>query len=142
MTVTLTNTGRRMRTFLLHHDPFCVRAKSCRCTRTVGGTRFAGAVRVPAQGQAAGLSDAVLSLPDVVAAVRGGSIRAARVQEPASPARARASSASVSNAPTDEQVAPNEADASEPGRPSDGPDSPEPTGSQDKRRKRKGGVSK
>lgn len=76
MTVTLLNTTRRLVVLLLTHEPCCVATGRCSCSMRLDGIRLPAAVTLPAGQPVRGLSDAVLGLPEVAAALRTGALRA------------------------------------------------------------------
>lgn len=72
MTVTLTNVSRRCLVFVLAHDVFCAARGRCACK---GAAPSSLAV---ASGVSATIDDAVLSVPEVIRAVREGALRVKR----------------------------------------------------------------
>lgn len=76
MSISLTNTSRRCIVFVLAHDVFCVADGRCRCTP---GTRPVPASLTLATGVTVdGLDDAVLTVPEVIRAIRDGALAANR----------------------------------------------------------------
>lgn len=82
MTVTLTNTTRRLAVFLLPHDSYCAACGNCVCTRRSDGVMLAGALTLPSARAVAALPDAILQVPSIKRALRCGELRAER-QAPA-----------------------------------------------------------
>ncbi|HVJ21559.1 MAG TPA: hypothetical protein VM686_39385 [Polyangiaceae bacterium] len=92
MTVYLTNTSGRCTVFVLAHETYCRALGKCRCDveqgrrarRTAKSLTLASGVTSPA------LDDAVLTIPDVVRAVKRGDVSVKRhvpeLPEPAVPA--------------------------------------------------------
>ena len=80
MTVSLTNTSRRCLVFVLAHETYCKALGECRCDveegrrprRTAKSLTIASAVTSPA------LDDAVLTIPEVVRAVKRGDLSVKR----------------------------------------------------------------
>lgn len=103
MTIVLTNTTRRVRVVLLPHDIFCARAGRCACTKRRDGVRLPAALTLPARESVDRLDEALLALPEVLAAVRAGDLRV--TTEPA-PEPAPAPSAVPAGAPPEDE--PNE----------------------------------
>lgn len=85
MTVTLTNTSRRLKVVTLTHTTYCEVCGECSCTITPGRTprRLAASITLLGGNTSAELDDAVLHLPDVMRAVRAGELRVAHVPHPA-----------------------------------------------------------
>lgn len=76
MSISLTNASRRCLVFVLAHDKFCVASGRCRCT---GGDRPVPTSLTLATGVTIDeLDDAVLSVPEVIRAVREGALSASR----------------------------------------------------------------
>ena len=72
MTVKLTNNTRRMKVFHLPHDTYCAALKSCACV-ALGGRdlrRIPSSLTIPSGGVVVNLPDAVLAVPEIVAAVK------------------------------------------------------------------------
>lgn len=90
MTVTLTNTSRRLRVITLVHERYCEVCGRCCCTVTPGRTprRLAAAVTLPAGSTSDALDQAVLDLPDVARAIRAGDLRAEPRPSPSAPGNA------------------------------------------------------
>ena len=84
MTITLTNASRRITVINLIHDIYCEARGTCVCTLQ-GGKRHARAVTIPAGESVADLDEAVLTLPDVIRAVRAGDLRVRRQAPPPKP---------------------------------------------------------
>jgi len=76
VTVSLLNTTHRLVVLLLAHDPCCVATGRCSCSMRLDGIRLPAAVTLPAGQPVRGLSDEVLELPEVAAALRAGALRA------------------------------------------------------------------
>ena len=80
MTVSLTNTSGRCLVFVLAHETYCKSLGECRCDvepgrrarRTARSLTLASGVTIPA------LDDAVLTVPDVVRAVKRGDLSVKR----------------------------------------------------------------
>lgn len=85
MSVTLTNTSRRLKVITLAHETYCEVRGQCACAITPGRTprRLAASITLPAGSASAELDDAVLRLPDIMRAVRAGELRVAHVTHPA-----------------------------------------------------------
>ncbi len=81
MTITLINTIRRIAVISLRHDIYCKALGTCVCSETKG-KRHARAVTIPAGESVSDFEEAVLTLPDVIRAVRAGELRVRR-QPPA-----------------------------------------------------------
>lgn len=88
MTISLTNTSGRCLVFVLAHETYCKVLGECRCEvelgrrarRTARSLTLASGVTGPA------LDDAVLTIPDVVRAVKRGEVSVKRhVPEPSRP---------------------------------------------------------
>ncbi len=76
MSISLTNTSRRCLVFVLAHDVFCVANGRCRCAL---GVRPVPTSLTLATGVTVdGLDDAVLTVPEVIRAIRDGALAANR----------------------------------------------------------------
>jgi hypothetical protein len=76
VTVSITNTSRRCLVFVLAHDVFCVAQGRCLCAP---GARPVPTSLTLATGVTVdGLDDAVLTVPEVVRAIRDGALAANR----------------------------------------------------------------
>ena len=84
MTVTLINTSRRIAVINLIHDIYCEALGTCVCTETKG-KRHTRAVTIPAGESIADLHEAVLTIPEVIRAVRAGELRVRRQAPPSNP---------------------------------------------------------
>jgi len=84
MTITLINASRRIAVINLVHDAYCKSLGSCVCS-VQGAKRHARAVTIPAGESVADLDEAVLTLPDVIRAIRAGELRVRRQPPPAKP---------------------------------------------------------
>ena len=80
MSVTLTNLKPRLRAFLLPHADYCGAQLACACVPVPGrdARRVPSSLTLPADASVAGLSDAVLAVPEIARAVRAGELRAMR----------------------------------------------------------------
>ena len=87
MTVSLTNTSRRMRAFTLPHETYCQARGQCACSQSSGRAprRLASSLTLAADTACANLDDAVVAVPDIARAIRAGELRLER--EPPSPAK-------------------------------------------------------
>lgn len=76
MSISLTNTSRRCLVLVLAHEIFCVANGRCRCAPGVRPvpTSLTLAVGVTVEG----LDEAVLAVPAVIRAIRGGALAANR----------------------------------------------------------------
>ena len=84
MSITLINATRRMTVINLTHDLYCKALGTCICTETKG-KRHTRAVTIPAGESIADLHEAVLTIPEVVRAVRAGELRVRRQAPPSKP---------------------------------------------------------
>ena len=84
MTITLINASRRIAVINLTHDIYCDSKGTCVCGLQ-GGKRHARAVTIPAGESVTDLDEAVLTLPDVIRAVRAGELRVRRQAPPPKP---------------------------------------------------------
>ena len=84
MTITLINATRRMTVINLIHDIYCEALGTCVCT-VFKGKRHARAVTIPAGESVADLDEAVLTIPEVIRAVRAGDLRVRRHAPPSKP---------------------------------------------------------
>lgn len=84
MTITLINATRRITVINLIHDVYCEAKGTCVCGLQ-GGKRHARAVTIPAGESVADLDEAVLTLPDVIRAIRAGELRVRRQPPPPKP---------------------------------------------------------
>ncbi|MFI5298053.1 MAG: hypothetical protein ACHREM_08140 [Polyangiales bacterium] len=75
MTMTLTNTARRLVTFVLAHDTYCSKCGRCACTVRRDGVRLAASLTFAAGARATGIDAVVLDVPAIRAAVHGGTLR-------------------------------------------------------------------
>jgi hypothetical protein len=76
VSISLTNASRRCLVFVLVHDVFCVADGRCRCAP---GIRPVPASLTLATGVTVdGLADAVLTVPEVIRAIRDGALAANR----------------------------------------------------------------
>ncbi len=81
MSITLINATRRMTVINLVHDIYCEALATCVCTVTKG-KRHARAVTIPAGESVSDLHEVMLTIPEVIRAVRAGDLRVRR-QAPA-----------------------------------------------------------
>ena len=81
---TLINASRRIAVINLIHDIYCEALGTCVCTVTKG-KRHARAVTIPAGEAVSDLHEAVLTLPEVIRAVRAGELRVRRQAPPSKP---------------------------------------------------------
>jgi len=84
MTITLINSTRRIAVINLNHDVYCEAKGTCACGLQ-GGKHHARAVTIPAGESVTDLDEAVLTLPDVIRAVRAGELRVRRQAPPPKP---------------------------------------------------------
>ena len=84
MTITLINATRRITVLNLTHDTYCKALGSCICA-VQGSKRHARAVTIPAGEAVTDLDEAVLTLPEVIRAVRKGDLRVRRQAPPPKP---------------------------------------------------------
>ena len=84
MSITLINANRRIAVINLAHDTYCKSLGSCVCL-VQGAKRHARAVTIPAGESVADLHEAVLTLPDVIRAIRAGELRVRRQPPPPKP---------------------------------------------------------
>ena len=82
MTVALISTTRRVAVFVLSHSTYCAALERCVCTRRRDGALLAEALTVPALTRVPDLPDAVLAVPAITLAVRGGALRVERSPDP------------------------------------------------------------
>ena len=75
MSVAVTNTSRRCQVFVLAHDVYCAAVGRCACRP--GARRVASSLTI-ASGLTVSVDDAVLSVPELVRAVRDGSLSVKR----------------------------------------------------------------
>jgi hypothetical protein len=73
--VAITNTSRRGLVFVLDHDVYCAELGRCACRS--GAHRVASSLTI-ASGLTVSVDDAVLSVPELVRAVRDGSLSVKR----------------------------------------------------------------
>ena len=83
-TITLINATRRIAVINLNHDLYCEALGTCVCTKTKG-KRHARAVTIPAGEAVADLHQAVLTIHEVIRAIRAGDLRVRRQAPPARP---------------------------------------------------------
>ena len=84
MTITLTNTTRRMKVINLPHDVYCAAAARCACDST-RGRPTPSALTLAAGTSAQCLDEAVLRVPEIARDVRAGALRVRREVEKAAP---------------------------------------------------------
>ena len=84
MTITLSNASRRIAVINLIHDIYCEALGTCVCTETKG-KRHTRAVTIPAGESIADLHETVLTIPEVIRAVRAGELRVRRQAPPSKP---------------------------------------------------------
>ena len=84
MTITLINASRRIAVINLAHATYCKALGSCGCS-VQGGKRHARAVTIPAGESVTDLDEAVLTLPEVIHAIRKGDLRVRRQAPPPKP---------------------------------------------------------
>jgi len=84
MTVTLTNTSGRLKTFTLPHESFCAARGRCACAMTPGRDprRVPSSLTLAAEARLEGVDEAVLAVPEVDRALRAGALRVARKPPP------------------------------------------------------------
>ncbi len=87
MTVMLTNTSGRLKTFTLPHESFCAARGRCACAMTPGRDprRVPSSLTLAAEARLEGVDEAVLAVPEVGRAVRAGELRVER--KPPAPQR-------------------------------------------------------
>ena len=75
-TITLTNKSRRCLVFVLPHESYCGEAGTCACQRAGARQerRIPSSLTIPAVSSAENVSEAVLRVPDVLAAVQRGEL--------------------------------------------------------------------
>lgn len=80
MTVSLTNTSGRCLVFVLAHETYCKALGECRCDIEPGrrARRTARSITLAAEVTSPALDDAVLTIPDVVRAVKRGDLSVKR----------------------------------------------------------------
>ena len=80
MTVSLTNTSRRCLVFVLAHETYCQALGECRCDVEQGrrARRMARSLTLASGVTSPGLDDAVLTIPEVVRAVKRGDLSVKR----------------------------------------------------------------
>jgi len=88
MTITLTNTSGRLKTFTLPHESYCKARGRCSCTSTSGrdARRVPSSMTLAADARLEGLDEGVLSVPEIERALRAGELRVERKPPPARPA--------------------------------------------------------
>ena len=89
MTVSLTNTSGRCLVFVLAHETYCQALGECRCEVEQGrrARRTARSLTLASEVTSPALDDAVLTIPEVVRAVKRGDLSVKRhVPEPPKPA--------------------------------------------------------
>ena len=89
MTVSLTNTSRRCLVFVLAHETYCKALGECRCDVEQGrrARRMPRSITLASEVTSPVLDDAVLTIPDVVRAVKRGDLSVKRhVPKPPLPA--------------------------------------------------------
>jgi len=73
--VTITNRTRRMKVFLLPHDLICKATGKCHCgISKTDKTRLISSLTIPAESRVVGLSQAILTLPEIQLAIKRGEI--------------------------------------------------------------------
>ena len=77
MNITLINATRRMTVINLIHDIYCEALGTCVCT-VFKGKRHTHAVTIPAGESVSDLHEVVLTIPEVIRAVRAGELRVKR----------------------------------------------------------------
>ncbi|MFI5301711.1 MAG: hypothetical protein ACHREM_26785, partial [Polyangiales bacterium] len=82
MTITLTNTSRRIATFTLPHADYCKTRGQCACAIRRGGARVPSSLTVTVGVRVRGLDDAVLQVPAIALAVKRGALRVDRDAPP------------------------------------------------------------
>ena len=75
MSISVTNMSRRCQVFVLAHDVYCAALGRCACRP---GTRRVATSLTIASGLTVSVDDAVLSVPELVRAVRDGSLSVKR----------------------------------------------------------------
>jgi hypothetical protein len=75
MSVTVTNTTRRLAVFILPHDEFCEQLGRCACERRRDQHRLPTTLTVPAGTSLTDVPAAVLTVRAVAAAIRAGELR-------------------------------------------------------------------
>lgn len=88
MTITLTNTSGRLKTFTLSHESYCKARGRCSCTKTSGrdARRVPSSLTLAADVRLEGLDEGVLSVPEIERALRAGELRVERKPPPVRPA--------------------------------------------------------
>lgn len=84
MSVTLTNTSGRMKTFVLAHETYCSARGECACTVTPGrnARRVASSLTLATGARVTDFDDAVVRVPEVARAARAGELRVEREAPP------------------------------------------------------------
>ena len=84
MTITLTNTSGRLKTFTLPHESYCKARGRCSCTKTSGrdARRVPSSLTLAADARLEGLDEGVLSVPEIERALRAGDLRVERKPPP------------------------------------------------------------
>ena len=85
MSVTLTNALGRLLSFILPHESYCVARGECACSMQPGrgGRRLPSSLTLATGVSLEGVSEAVLSVPGVAAAIRRGELALKRQAPPA-----------------------------------------------------------
>lgn len=84
MTVILTNTSGRLKTFTLPHESYCATRGRCACAMTPGREprRVPSSLTLAAEARLEGVDEAVLAVPEVDRALRVGALRVERKPPP------------------------------------------------------------
>jgi len=87
MTVTLSNTSGRLKTFTLPHESFCAARGRCACAMTPGRDprRVPSSLTLAAKTRLEGVDEAVLAVPEIDQTVHAGELRVER--KPSAPQR-------------------------------------------------------
>jgi hypothetical protein len=78
VTISLTNTSRRITTFVLPHESYCSARDRCACAIRRGGARVPGSLTLALDVRAHALEDVILRVPAIALAVRRGELRVER----------------------------------------------------------------
>ena len=87
MTVILTNTSGRLKTFTLPHESYCTTRGRCACAISPGREprRIPSSLTLAADARLEGLDEGVLSVPEIERALRAGELRVERKPSPVRP---------------------------------------------------------
>ncbi len=84
MTITLTNSSGRLKTFTLPHESYCKARGRCACAMTPGrdARRVPSSLTLAADARLEGVDEAVLAVPEVERALRAGELCVERKPPP------------------------------------------------------------